>query len=90
MAQLPLPPLARFRFVDPTTGAPTEQAIQFLQQMFTALNLLSSNISFGAGVPNGTVTASPGAIYLNTNGGASTTLWVKQSGTNTNTGWVGK
>jgi len=90
MAQQPLPPLARFRFVDPQTGVPTQQAIQFLQQLFTALNTLSAQITVGTGTPNGSVTASPGAIYLNLGGGAGTTLYVKESGTNTNTGWVGK
>lgn len=44
----------------------------------------------GSGSPNGSVTASPGAIYLNTAGGSGTTLYVKESGSNTNSGWVGK
>jgi len=46
-------------------------------------------IHSGTGTPNGVVTASPGAIYLNISGGAGTTLWVKQTGSS-NTGWVGK
>lgn len=44
----------------------------------------------GTGSPNGAVTASPPALYLNRSGGAGTTLYVKESGANTNTGWVGK
>jgi hypothetical protein len=48
------------------------------------------SIRTGAGSPNGSVTGSPGDLYLNTSGGASTTLYVKESGTATNTGWVGK
>ncbi len=44
----------------------------------------------GTGDPNGIVTASPGAMYLNYAGGAGTTLYVKESGVGTNTGWVGK
>lgn len=47
-------------------------------------------IFVGSGSPNTVVTASPGAIYLNTAGGAITTLWVKESGSATNTGWVAK
>lgn len=43
----------------------------------------------GAGSPEGSVTASPGAMYLRNNGGAGTTLYIKESGTG-NTGWVGK
>jgi hypothetical protein len=44
----------------------------------------------GSGSPNGQIFASPPALYVNTAGGAGTTLWVKESGTATNTGWVGK
>jgi len=44
----------------------------------------------GSGDPNGNVMASPGAVYTNTAGGAGATLWVKESGANTNTGWVAK
>lgn len=43
----------------------------------------------GSGSPEGSVTANPGSIYLNTAGGASTTLYVKESGGG-NTGWVAK
>lgn len=35
--------------------------------------------------PNGSVTASPGAFYYNTVTGS---LWVKATGSGTNTGWV--
>lgn len=43
----------------------------------------------GAGSPEGVVTANPGSIYLNSSGGAGTSIFVKQSGIS-NTGWVGK
>ncbi|CAB5223006.1 hypothetical protein UFOVP372_47 [uncultured Caudovirales phage] len=43
----------------------------------------------GTGSPEGSVTASPGALYTNISGGAGTTLYVKEGG-NGNTGWVGK
>ncbi|MFH0921417.1 MAG: hypothetical protein V1913_13780, partial [Fibrobacterota bacterium] len=44
----------------------------------------------GAGNPNtNSVVANPGSLYLNTNGGAGTTLYVKESGTG-GTGWVAK
>jgi hypothetical protein len=48
------------------------------------------HIYTGAGSPNSAFTGSPGDIYLNVSGGSATTLYVKESGTNTNTGWVGK
>jgi len=44
----------------------------------------------GAGSPETVVTGSPGDLYSNTSGGAGTTLYVKESGVATNTGWVGK
>ena len=43
----------------------------------------------GSGSPESAVTANPGSIYLDTGGGASTTLYVKESGGG-NTGWVAK
>lgn len=46
-------------------------------------------ISSSSGTPEGVVTAPVGSIYLRDNGGASTTLYVKESGTG-NTGWIAK
>lgn len=43
----------------------------------------------GAGTPEGSVTGVPGDLYVSTNGGANTTLYVKESGTG-NTGWIAK
>lgn len=43
----------------------------------------------GTGSPEGVVAAGPGSIYFNKSGGASTSLFVKESGTG-NTGWVAK
>jgi hypothetical protein len=41
---------------------------------------------FGTGSPESVVTANVGSLYLRTDGGASTTLYVKETGTS-NTGW---
>lgn len=43
----------------------------------------------GTGTPEGAVTAGVGSIFLRTDGGASTTLYVKESGVG-NTGWIPK
>lgn len=43
----------------------------------------------GRGTPEGAVTAGVGSLYMRTDGGAGTSLYVKESGTG-NTGWVGK
>lgn len=51
----------------------------------------SNNVKMFAGVnsPEGVVTASVGSLFIRTNGGAATTLYVKENGTG-NTGWVAK
>ncbi len=46
--------------------------------------------SSGTGDPNGAVTGSVGDLWSRTDGGANTTLYVKESGAATNTGWVAK
>lgn len=46
-------------------------------------------IMTGQGTPEGAVTAPVGSLYLRTDGGSNTTLYVKQSGTG-NTGWGAK
>ncbi len=43
----------------------------------------------GTGTPEGAVTARIGSIFMRQDGGAGTSIYVKQSGTG-NTGWVGK
>ena len=46
-------------------------------------------LSWGTGSPETVVTAPVGSLYLRTDGGAGTSLYVKESGSG-NTGWVGK
>lgn len=48
-----------------------------------------ARIYSGSASPEGAVTAPLGSLYMRTNGGASTSFYVKESGTG-NTGWVGK
>jgi hypothetical protein len=50
----------------------------------------AQHIRTGTGAPNSAVTGNVGDIYLRTDGGATTTLYVKESGAGTNTGWVAK
>jgi hypothetical protein len=45
---------------------------------------------YGVGSPNGAVFGAIGSSFINKSGGAGTTLYIKESGVNTNTGWVGK
>jgi hypothetical protein len=59
---------------------------------FTRLELGTANlgISRGTGSPEGVVTALVGSLYLRTDGGAATTLYVKESSPTPSTGWVAK
>ncbi len=49
-----------------------------------------TRIMTGNGTPEGNVTSDVGSIWLRKDGGSGTTLYVKESGTNSNTGWVAK
>lgn len=51
--------------------------------------LLPSLVRTGAGSPEGAVVALVGTLYLRTDGGAGTTLYVKETGVGA-TGWVAK
>lgn len=55
----------------------------------SGLNIGTARYRTGAGSPEGVVTAPVGSLYTRTDGGAGTTLYVKESGTG-NTGWVAK
>jgi hypothetical protein len=44
----------------------------------------------GSGSPEGVRVGSPGDLYVDTDGGAGTTFWVKETGVNTDTGWDAK
>ena len=46
-------------------------------------------IFIGDGTPEGIVTAAIGSLFMRRDGGAGTSLYVKESGTG-NTGWVAK
>lgn len=72
-------------FVDVRTGQLTPVAVRF----FDSIIKLLDRVIVGAGTPESNVTAPIGTLYLRTDGGASTTLYVKESGTG-NTGWIAK
>lgn len=55
-----------------------------LQIQNTGVQILS-----GFGSPETIVTANPGSLFLRADGGAGTSLYVKEAGTG-NVGWVGK
>ena len=49
----------------------------------------NSSVTGGTGSPEGVLTAAIGSLYTRTDGGANTTLYVKESGAG-NTGWAAK
>lgn len=64
-----------------------------VRRNFDQLNLALATILqiphfIGTGSPETVVTASPPAIYFNRSGGTDTTVYVKASGSATNTGWL--
>jgi hypothetical protein len=80
----------------PVTYGPIKlnSALNANDQAITGAASISQNDgstwSSGSGSPNGVVTGSPGDLYTSVGGGSGTTLYVKESGSATNTGWVGK
>jgi hypothetical protein len=67
---------------------------QYLTQEGAAVNTLYIGAAgvlwtSGTGTPEGVVTAGPGSLFSRTDGGATTSLYVKTSGTS-NTGWTAK
>lgn len=50
---------------------------------------VAARVIAGSGTPEGVVTAPVGVLFLRSDGGANTTLYVKESGT-ASTGWVAK
>ena len=56
---------------------------------FSALASHANLVVSGSGSPEGVVVAPPGRLYLDEDGGAGVTLYVKESGTSS-TGWVAK
>lgn len=62
----------------------TTQLSSFLAALSTGLTLKAGN-----GTPEAAVAAPVGSLFLRLDGGAVTTLYVKESGTG-NTGWVAK
>lgn len=53
----------------------------------TQLTIGETTIYTGEGTPENNQTGNVGDLFLRQDGGAGSTLWVKESGNGTNTGW---
>ena len=69
-------------------GVALDLQIQQLQALYFGSSAAIS-ISKGVGTPEGVVTGPVGSLYMDSTGGAGTTLYVKETGVG-NTGWVAK
>lgn len=77
--------------IDPNDPAFARVLQQMIEREVAPLRarLQAQGVISGAGDPEGVVVAPVGAIFRRLDGGASTTLYVKESGID-NTGWVAK
>jgi len=57
---------------------------------FDSLTTHVNHVLAGKGSPEGVVVGSVGTLYLRADGGANTTLYVKESSPTPSTGWVAK
>lgn len=69
---------------EPPPRAIDDKVRKWMDKIYDTLN---ARFKFGEGSPEGVVTADIGAQYANLSGGGST-LWIKESGNGTNTGWT--
>lgn len=79
-------------YIDTTNGIVCQLGISANGGISMGSQLTSystATIRGGANSPEGVYSANVGSLFLRTNGGANTTLYVKESGTG-NTGWVAK
>lgn len=64
--------------------------VQALDDILTSLQPFVDHVRWGTGTPLNRVVGSIGDVYLRTDGSTTTTLYVKESGMDTKTGWVAK
>jgi hypothetical protein len=61
-----------------------------LREMAAFHNRFAGRLFVGSGTPEAVVVAGVGALFLRTDGGAGTSLYVKEADDGLNTGWAGK
>lgn len=87
--------MGRAKLPAQTPQVPAESffAFDLLYRYLTGLEIdvtaIESRVRHGVGSPESYVAAPVGTLYVRSDGGAGTTLYVKESGTG-NTGWIAK
>jgi len=61
-----------------------------VREIAQELNAYAGRIFVGAGSPETKITAVRGSLYLRTDGGAGTTLYIKEANDTLATGWAAK
>jgi len=79
-----------------SAGVFTPEQTRYIQEELEKIVAVIANhdealdfVRIGAATPEAAVTAPVGTLYVRTDGGTNTTLYVKEAGTG-NTGWVAK
>lgn len=69
---------------------PVEAELSITESQVSDLGdyVTTTQIKSGVGTPEGSVVGVVGNLYLRSDGGANTTLYVKESGNVTDTGWA--
>lgn len=67
-----------------------KELVPVVERLRLALSALLGTVKSGEGDPEGVVEAAVGSIYQRTDGGAGSSLYVKESGGSTSTGWAAK
>lgn len=77
------------RVIDAEVQGAIDGAVAEIRRQLQDLEPVLHRIKYGRGTPQNRVRASVGSIYLRLDGGAGTSIYVKESGTG-EAGWVAK
>ena len=84
--KLPSQPERYDRTLEQQRSGLLERELLRLETLALALN---ERVKWGTGTPEGAVPAAIGTLYLRLDGGANTSVYIKESGAS-DTGWVAK
>jgi hypothetical protein len=77
-------------YVDSRIGELPIEPQSVIRELAQEVNVLAGYVFVGAGSPAGKIFANRGSLYLRTDGGVGTSLYVKESGDGLATGWAAK